>query len=373
VGFGGVRQRSHRLNCKMWGCCYCGPRKAKRYRYFIGQLAEREKLARFLTLDPSKVEGDSVRYLRGVYLRGAPVKYIAVLEVHKSGVAHLHVRVDHFIPWDCSKLTAHVGTFWLNYIKNLKAEVKKGMRGKAEQGVYPGRAPFGYKNNSVTRSIDVHKKMAPVIKRVLELYASGEYSLVTLRKAVLTETGLRISRAYLETILKNPFYIGRFVWRSVEYKGTHQPLVSPDLFERVQEAFSGRHKPKYRKHQFAFAGLLRCAHYGCTVTTELQKKRYIYYRCSQGRGKCSLPYMRELDVSDRLGDLLTNIYVPDTIARTSVDSLQTDLQRLEAQRQEQVAALQQQLAAISARMGQLYEDELDGKIDEQFWTREQAE
>jgi hypothetical protein len=55
------------------------------------------------------VEGDSVRYLRGVfnkfrlYLRrkyGAPVKYIAVLEFHKSGVAHLHLLVDRFIPWD---------------------------------------------------------------------------------------------------------------------------------------------------------------------------------------------------------------------------------------------------------------------------------
>ena len=111
VGFDGVRQRFHRLNCKTWSCCYCGPRKAKRYRHLIGQLAEREKLTRFLTLtlDPSKVEGDSVRYLRGVfnkfrlYLRrkyGAPVKYIAVLEFHKSGVAHLHLLVDRFIPWD---------------------------------------------------------------------------------------------------------------------------------------------------------------------------------------------------------------------------------------------------------------------------------
>jgi site-specific DNA recombinase len=260
-----------------------------------------------------------------------------------------------------------------NYVENLKEEVKKGMREKAEQGIYPGRAPFGYRNNSVTRSIDVHEKMSPVIRRIFELYASGEYSLVTLRSAVLAEAGLRISRAYLETILKNPFYIGRFVWRGVEYKGTHAPLILPDLFKRVQEAFSGRHKPKYRKHQFAFAGLLRCAHDGCTVTTELQKKRYVYYRCSHGRGKCSLPYMREQDLSDRLGDLLKNIYVPVAVVRAIVDSLQADLQRSEALRREQVAAIQQRLATISTRMDQLYEDKLDGKIDEQFWTRKQAE
>jgi DNA invertase Pin-like site-specific DNA recombinase len=109
-----------------------------------------------------------------------------------------------------------------HYVENLKEEVKKGMREKAEQGIYPGRAPWGYRNNSLTRSIDIHEKMAPVIKRVFELYAGGEYSLVTLRKAVIAETGLRISRAYLETILKNPFYIGRFLWRGVDYKGTHR-------------------------------------------------------------------------------------------------------------------------------------------------------
>src|SRR5207253_5322686 len=97
------------------------------------------------------------------------------------------------------------------------------------------------------------------------------------------------------------------------------------------------YKSKFRKHNFAFAGLLRCAHDGCIVTTELQKGRYIYYRCSHGRGRCSLPYMREEDLSDRLGELLKRIYVPETIARGIVDSLESDLERSELRRQEQLA------------------------------------
>jgi|HubBroStandDraft_6_1064221.scaffolds.fasta_scaffold01558_11 site-specific DNA recombinase len=259
-----------------------------------------------------------------------------------------------------------------NYVENLKEEVKKGMREKAEQGIYPGRAPFGYQNNSVSRSIEVHDHKAPIIKRLFELYASRNYSLSTLRKAVFAETGVQINRSYLETILKNPFYIGQFVWRDVEYKGTHAPLVSLELFQRVQAAFTSRNKPKYRKHSFAFAGLLRCAYDGCTVTTELQKGRYVYYRCSHGRGRCSLPYMREEELSERLGDLLKSIYVPETIARTVVDSLQAHLARSDTRRQEQQAASQQRLSTIRARMDQLYEDKLDGKIDEEFWKRKQA-
>jgi hypothetical protein len=38
--------------------------------------------------------------------------------------------------------------------------------------------------------------------------------------------------------------------------------------------------------------------------------------------------MREQDLSDRLGELLKNIYVPDTVAQAIVDSLQADLQRV---------------------------------------------
>ena len=110
IGDGGL-QKFHRLNCKCWSCKHCGPKKAKRYRYLIAQLAEQEHLTRFLTLtlDPKKIQGSSVSYLRGVfnkfrlYLRrrfGSPIKYIAVLEFQKSGIAHLHVLVDRFIPQD---------------------------------------------------------------------------------------------------------------------------------------------------------------------------------------------------------------------------------------------------------------------------------
>ena len=260
-----------------------------------------------------------------------------------------------------------------HYVENLKEEVKKGMREKAEQGLYPGRAPFGYRNNPLTRAVDVDERRAPTLRRIFELYATGNYSLTDLRKAVLEETGVRINRSYLEAILKSPFYIGRFLWRGVEYKGKHTPLISPELFQRVQRAFAGHHKPRYRKHNFVFAGLLRCAHDGCTVTTELQKGRYIYYRCSQGRGKCALPYMREEELSDRLGDLMKRIYVPDTIARKIVESVESDLGRSEIMRQEQLAALKQRLSTLRTRMDRIYEDKLEGKIDESFWTRKQAE
>ena len=47
-----------------------------------------------------------------------------------------------------------------NYSENLREEVKKGMCEKASQGTYPGRAPFGYRNNMATRTIGIHPEKA---------------------------------------------------------------------------------------------------------------------------------------------------------------------------------------------------------------------
>jgi hypothetical protein len=99
-----------RLDCNTWDCAYCGPRKASRYRQAICAIAEREELTRFLTLtlDPSKIEGEAVRFLRGVFNKFRvslfrkygrhSINYIAVLEFHKSGVPHLHVVLSKYIP-----------------------------------------------------------------------------------------------------------------------------------------------------------------------------------------------------------------------------------------------------------------------------------
>jgi site-specific DNA recombinase len=260
-----------------------------------------------------------------------------------------------------------------NYSENLKEEVKKGMREKAEQGMYPGRAPFGYRNNSLNRSIEVDSGKAPVLRRIFELYASGNHSLSSLRKTVIADSGVRLSRAYLETILKNRFYTGSFVWGGVEYKGKHKPLIDAATFDRVQRVFAGHNKPKYRKHDFAFAGLLTCAHDGCTVTTELHKGKYVYYRCSFGRGKCDLPYMPEQRVSEALGDVLKNIYVPDHVVHAIVHSIDNDQGRAETDRQTRLADTKQRLAALQTRMDQMYDDKLAGKIDEEFWARKMAD
>jgi site-specific DNA recombinase len=259
-----------------------------------------------------------------------------------------------------------------NYIENLREEVRKGMREKAEQGIYPSRPPLGYRNNKLEHTIEVDPVKAPLAQRMFQLYAAGNHSLSSLRKQLKLEFGQSLAKGYLQRLLKNPFYIGSFHWEGKIYKGTHASLVSAELFQGVQVVFREYNKPKYGKHDFAFRGLLHCAYDNCLVTAELKKSRYIYYRCTGSRGKCSLPYFREEELGDRLGEILKDIHIPDAILTQLKSALLSGKSCQDKHRKQQGERLQQRLEVVRHRVEQAYIDKLDGKITEEFWARQSA-
>jgi site-specific DNA recombinase len=260
-----------------------------------------------------------------------------------------------------------------NYIENLREEVRKGMREKASQGIYPSRPPLGYTNNKLTHTIEIDPEKASIAKRVFELYATGRHSLAELRKIIRIETGKTFQKGYLHKLLKNPFYSGFFVWNGERYKGS-QPLIIPlDMFRQVQDVLDGHNRPRYRKHEFAFRGLLTCAFDNCTLTAEIKKQRYTYYRCTESKGKCELPYIREEALAERLGQVLQGIYIPDDVLGQLENSLSLDSRRMESEKKQQQEKLQQRLAGVRHRIDQTYMDKLDGKISEHFWQRKTAD
>lgn len=107
---GGKTQRYIRVDCKCWDCPYCGPKKARRYRNAIRELAHAHNLRRFLTLtlDPQYMDRDDpVGYINKafakwrIYLKrklGVLVVYIRILEFQRNGNPHFHILVDRFIP-----------------------------------------------------------------------------------------------------------------------------------------------------------------------------------------------------------------------------------------------------------------------------------
>src|SRR3989441_867939 len=125
-----------------------------------------------------------------------------------------------------------------NYIDNLREEVRKGMREKAEQGIYPSRPPLGYRNNKLEHTIEIDPQNVAIAKRIFELYATGKYSLASLRKAIQAEFGKKLQKGYLHKLLRNPFYGGFFVWDNKKYGGNHSLFIRPRGFQRTQDGFN---------------------------------------------------------------------------------------------------------------------------------------
>ncbi|HEY2172090.1 MAG TPA: zinc ribbon domain-containing protein [Candidatus Angelobacter sp.] len=150
------------------------------------------------------------------------------------------------------------------------------------------------------------------------------------------------------------------------HKGTHELIISSELFNRVQDVLNGHNRPKYRKHGFAFAGLLNCAHDNCMIAAEIKKQKYIYYHCTGYKGKCELPYMREEQVGERLGQVLKDIHIPDDVLVQLQDSLTEVERHSHSEKKAQQEKLQQRLTAVRSRIDQAYMDKLDSKISEDF-------
>src|SRR3546814_19559475 len=76
-------------------------------------------------------------------------------------------------------------------------------------------------------------------------------------------------------MLRNRLYAGAFEWGGRLYQGTHEPLVSRETWENVQEVLDGRSASNVRAEplRFAFTGLITCGHCGCAVVAQMQRGR----------------------------------------------------------------------------------------------------
>ena len=266
-----------------------------------------------------------------------------------------------------------------NFIDNLSEEVSKGMLEKAKQGHWPSRAPYGYKNNPTTRFIDVDPIQSAYVRKAYELYAIGGVSLKGV-VAQLYREGLRFrpatakpSLSNLHHILTNPFYYGRFVFKGQAYIGKHEPLISASLFQEVQRNLKIAGKSDYEKRTVAFAGLIKCGHCGGSVTGDIKKERYVYYRCGHHKQKCPDKYIREEALEVQFEHLVASLRMTPEQSVWIRQALKEVNQTKEVEINERRDTIQVEIKRLENRLNRLYEDKLDGVISESFYLMKSAE
>lgn len=204
---------------------------------------------------------------------------------------------------------------------NKSVNVKRGLRTRIEMGLWPSVAPTGYLNHP-DRSMKCHVILDParahVIKIMFEKMAYEKWSgrdiynwlRDDLKFKSRGDKPLTLSNVFV--ILRNPFYCGLLEYPRKSGKwnlGRHEPIVSQELFKKVQEKLDS-HKPHGPSvKEFAFTRLMKCGLCNSGITAEEKFKnladggrnKYVYYGCTQFYDKsCKNKYLREEDLVGQL-------------------------------------------------------------------------
>lgn len=172
-----------------------------------------------------------------------------------------------------------------------------GMKMAVEKGRWPFMASIGYRrvrNEKGEPTLAHDPKRAPLIRRAFELYATGHFTKQQVLDKV-TGMGLRtingnpVAITTFVRVLANPIYIGQIdvpAWNQT-VGGNFKPIVSEEVFDRVQLVAQGRKTNTPATHLrdnplFPLRGSIRCQCCGELLTgynARGRTKHYSYYAC----------------------------------------------------------------------------------------------
>ena len=277
------------------------------------------------------------------------------------------------------------------YVDNLSENTKRGLRQKLRRGEYPSHAPLGYINDLRSKSIVVDKRVAPIVVQAFELYAKNQSryediaDLLATHGLVTRSKGTKYKKDRIRRILSNSFYYGHFLYKGEVYEGTHKPIISKKLFDKVQAVLAERGRPRKANHSEPkiYCGLLRCYSCGLMITAEKRVKQqnngnrheYIYYHCTRKRKdiKCLEPAVREEVLDESLTELLQEYALPDAWKADLLARLEQDERNEQSSTHAFVATTQTRITSLQNKLQRLLDSYLDQDIDRDTYLDKKAE
>ena len=285
------------------------------------------------------------------------------------------------------------GKFMLNisfgqskyYVDSLSENVKRGLRQKVRNGIYPSLAPVGYMNDIRTKTVIVDKKKSGIVRMAFEMYAKGVSRLEDIttffeRNHITSRNGKIFHRKRVAFILSNPFYYGHFKYGKEIYEGKHTPLISKQLFDEVQEVLHGRSRPQYKlkNDPKALCGLFKCGECKMMITAEEKHKKsgkhYTYYRCTKKSKvtSCSQSYIREEELDQQLSELIQKFAVPEDWSEKMFKLLEEDKKDSAQSSAAFVQEASDKIQGLKSRLQTLLSGYLDQDIEPEIYRSEKA-
>ena len=177
-----------------------------------------------------------------------------------------------------------------------------GMRRARKEGRLMGKAPFGYINRSKEdgrKYVAFKEPEASAMRWAFNEVAKGILAADQVRQKMNTQTPVKLSRSAFHVAIRNPIYCGKIFIAKFQdeeahlVQGQHEPLISEDLFYKVQLVLDGNKREERPNTKILsdvnlpLRGFLVCSECGRNLTGSASKgrtSRYYYYHCVSSCG-----------------------------------------------------------------------------------------
>ena len=371
---------------------------------------ENKKINMVITKSLSRLGRDYIetgRYIE-TYFPENEIRYIAILD-----------DVDTYLDRNCDTV-AFKNIMNDYYAKETSKNIKKTKNKKKLEGFYyTSYAPFGYKKVSKSGRLEIDEVQADVVRKIYDLFLEGKgtYQIAKLltgegieppglqmkmKNVVnnITNTTDKWNHNTVRRILSNQIYIGNCVQnksKKISYKSKkmiaipeeehtitknhHKAIIPIDKWELVQKMLGVHKNEKIRDTDVLFKGLLYCAH--CNNKLSIRTKvdhnksgdvtrRYILCSTANKKISNSICYKRYINYNkfeeqaiSKISEIL-KIYI-NSNAFKNEEALRRilDLQSNKGSILKRQEKLDRDLKRINKKIVTLYNDKLNGLLEEQ--------
>jgi len=287
------------------------------------------------------------------------------------------------------------------YSAVLAQETLRGMIENARKGYRNGGYPiYGYKNIQVFDSrgnpktkYEINEAEARVVKLIFKLYSNGNglknIVMELIKKGIKPRSSSYWGKTTIANILRNKSYIGWTVFnkrdkktKGVQFKprnewviikNTHEPIITEELFNRVQSLIKER-QPKntparVTASKYLLSGLLKCGKcdsaYG--VIGYGRNRKHAYYNClnyfKKGKNICPGRSLRADELDEDVISKVKELIFSDSNMKKLIDDINTATKSLRTDHSRKITELKKKAADLQSKSRRQYEAIESGKID----------
>lgn len=361
------------------------------------KMVEQKKINTIITKDLSRLGRDYIKtgYYLEEYFPLNKIRYIAVND-----------GIDTFANSSGNDMSAFRAVFNDQYAKDISKKVRTALDTKKRSGKFIGStAPYGYKKDPLDKNhLIIDDEAAYYVRRIYADFLSGESIIGIAHKLTLDKvptsseykklkaTQQQFKGLWNDTIvrriLSNPTYAGNLTQNmstKINYKvkrkvriqkenwiivqGTHEPIVSQNDFDAVQELLTKRsYSKRHRKGaNHLLTGLVFCKDCGGAMSFVRESPTRTYLVCSRWRknarlGICTSHSIREdyveNAIKEKLKELMSSVNVSDIVQTEDILAVgQSDNGKL-------IETLNRKIQTCRDTLLCLYKDRATGVISE---------